>query len=491
MLNTRKMFFAMASMSLMAVGAYAQSCAVTSVPLALRPEGLAETTGNIVLTCSSLSAGGATVLVTLNANISNTTTVNAQAVFNSDPAVFGVLNTAIPNSISFPAGNLVSGSNTITISGIRVNASTVAPNTAITATIIVTSGPAVLPLSPNPTTVGFVLPASYTFSVVGGSSLTASPLPGSPSLPICVTNSSITGFLRFTELFSGVFRTQANEGPGATNATQLAVTFANIPSGVTLLVPNQTFTTGNNVISISGVGSATSSTISTGYTPATGDTAYAGTYGAPTGSTVTFTIVTDSINTVDTLSIPFIARFTGSPTNGTGTATALGTLAPSSSTSFPRFITTGTTANLFTTATCSTTLLWPYVTNAAGFDTGVAISNTSADPRGTAAQSGTCTINYYGAFESGAALPSAATTSTIAAGRFAAFSLSAGGSGVPALASAGFTGYLIGVCNFQLAHGYAFISDLGARNLAHGYLALIIPGTGSRVSGSGTETLDN
>jgi hypothetical protein len=39
-----------------------------------------------------------------------------------------------------------------------------------------------------------------------------------------------------------------------------------------------------------------------------------------------------------------------------------------------------------------------------------------------------------------------------------------------------FQGYMIAVCNFQYAHGFAFVSDVGARNLAMGYLALIIPG---------------
>ena len=41
--------------------------------------------------------------------------------------------------------------------------------------------------------------------------------------------------------------------------------------------------------------------------------------------------------------------------------------------------------------------------------------------------------------------------------------------------SPNFQGYAFAVCNFQFAHGFAFISDLGARNLAMGYLALIIP----------------
>ena len=38
----------------------------------------------------------------------------------------------------------------------------------------------------------------------------------------------------------------------------------------------------------------------------------------------------------------------------------------------------------------------------------------------------------------------------------------------------GFSGYIIAVCNFQYAHGFAFVSDVGARNLAMGYLALVM-----------------
>ena len=33
---------------------------------------------------------------------------------------------------------------------------------------------------------------------------------------------------------------------------------------------------------------------------------------------------------------------------------------------------------------------------------------------------------------------------------------------------------MIAFCNFQFAHGFAFISDVGTRNLAMGYLALIL-----------------
>jgi hypothetical protein len=36
----------------------------------------------------------------------------------------------------------------------------------------------------------------------------------------------------------------------------------------------------------------------------------------------------------------------------------------------------------------------------------------------------------------------------------------------------GFQGYVIAVCNFQYAHGYAAVTDLGLRGLFSSYLAL-------------------
>jgi hypothetical protein len=52
----------------------------------------------------------------------------------------------------------------------------------------------------------------------------------------------------------------------------------------------------------------------------------------------------------------------------------------------------------------------------------------------------------------------------------------------------GFEGYIIAVCNFQLAHGFAFVSDVGARNLAMGYLALVVT-TGTSARNNETESL--
>jgi hypothetical protein len=110
-----------------------------------------------------------------------------------------------------------------------------------------------------------------------------------------------------------------------------------------------------------------------------------------------------------------------------------------------------------------TTLLFTFVTNQAGFDTGIVIANTSADPFGTTPEDGTCTLTYFGPNA-----PAPQPSGTIAAGKL--FTTLASSS------APNFQGYLIAQCDFSLAHGFAFISDLGARNLAMSYLPLVLPG---------------
>jgi hypothetical protein len=158
------------------------------------------------------------------------------------------------------------------------------------------------------------------------------------------------------------------------------------------------------------------------------------------------------------------------PTPTTAFSAAAGSAA-SSTLTVPRFIADATAARtLFNINGCRTVLLYPYVTNIQGFDTGLAIANTSTDPFGTGAQAGSCALNWF----QGANNPAVGNTGNIASGTV--FTT------LTSTAAPGFNGYMIAVCSFQYAHGFAFVSDLGARNLAMGYLALVIPdpGTGSR-----------
>jgi len=129
----------------------------------------------------------------------------------------------------------------------------------------------------------------------------------------------------------------------------------------------------------------------------------------------------------------------------------------------PRFVSNSTAGNLFSIIACATHLLYPFVTNQAGYDTGIAIANTSQDPYGTSTQTGTCVVTPFGAPTSSAFT----TPADVAPGTVWANLVS--------VMFPGLQGYLIADCAFQYAHGFAFITKVGGVDLAEGYLALIIP----------------
>jgi len=58
---------------------------------------------------------------------------------------------------------------------------------------------------------------------------------------------------------------------------------------------------------------------------------------------------------------------------------------------------------------------------------------------------------------------------------------------------ANFQGYVIALCNFQYAHGYAAVTDLGLRNLFSSYLALELSngGVGSPRNLGGASGIEN
>jgi hypothetical protein len=64
--------------------------------------------------------------------------------------------------------------------------------------------------------------------------------------------------------------------------------------------------------------------------------------------------------------------------------------------------------------------------------------------------------------------------------------ISAGG-GIPA--TPGFQGFIIAQCNFQYAHGFAFISDYGANKVAEAYLALVMDSNMGSRTGASSELL--
>ncbi len=187
------------------------------------------------------------------------------------------------------------------------------------------------------------------------------------------------------------------------------------------------------------------------------------------------------------------------PPAGSSSSTIAAWATASSSLNIPRFSDTSTAINAYSITICQTVLLFPFITNIDGFDTGIAISNTTSDPFGTKTQAGVCQLYAYGATGQPTSQPACSSSST-ATGLFCMPGTGTSGYVVntgttsATLASAiapGFEGYIIAVCNFQYAHGFAFVSDVGARNLAMGYLALIVNNGAITRSVPAAESLGN
>jgi len=300
--------------------------------------------------------------------------------------------------------------------------------------------------------------------------------------------------------------------------TRLKAVFNNVPAGIRLFV--STTNVNNNAIAVpvpvpaAGAALPNTNLINTGYAqlvssetindgttggvffpavsstdvPSTGNTPIVEIPVVNGSATAVWEVINTNPNTIDALKFGVYSTYSSnvaqnSPPAGTATVnlsfaptptaafTAAAAAAASGTLSIPRFVAdTSAARNILNINICRTILLYPYVTNIQGFDTGLAIANTSTDPFGTGAQAGGCNLNWY----QGANNPAVTPTGTIASGTVY--------TNLASLAAPGFNGYMIAVCNFQYAHGFAFISDLGARNLAMGYLALVIPdpGTGSR-----------
>jgi len=410
------------------------------------------------------------------------------------------------NSVTFQGVPIeappAAGSRTYRITNIRANASAVATNlpAQIIANVSV-SGSTSLPLANPQRIVGAVM-SGLSF---GGGGIT---------VPQCValsTTSQLASMsqlasLVYTENFSSAFRTRTSAGadpggnaiqqapgvdynaesgfifpglPGSGLAdfgTRLKAVFQNIPPGASVWVSTTS-------IGASAASGAQMTLSETGpYFPVASTTTFSGInlvqLPVVNGTAKAFFEVTAaSPASIDSYFFAVFFNFTAALDPAAPPATVSGgfadtqsafplgdpTQAQSSAFPVPRFVDTSTPATFISVVRCQTLLLFPYVLNQGAFDTGLAISNTSSDPVGTPAQSGICTLSAYGANA-----PPPVVTPNVAAGT--SYTL---------LASTlfpNFEGYVFALCNFQFAHGFAIVSDIGARNLAMSYLALVLPG---------------
>jgi hypothetical protein len=363
---------------------------------------------------------------------------------------------------------------------------------------ITTSNPSTLPITSN--TAAQVVATSYKSLIVTVS--------GATSFQQCFTNSGLAATITFQKAFGSAFRprvngvtpttpttvlpqdvvafgyntesgyynpllttltTSAGSAGLADTDTELQVIFGAINTGVSVTVPPTIPAAIPTDGSLYAVLVATS----------TVDTSGTVTPDASGNAVAIYEVLQANVsNPSETLAVPISISYTANPGAGSpalGTSTVDGAYAPTSTVTtassgpIPRFAYTPNPQPDFTIVKCATHLLFPYVTNVAGFDTGLAIANTSQDPYSTSVQDGTCQLNWYGA---GGPWAPTITPSVTNGTTWASTAM---------LLQPGFNGYVIADCQFQYAHGFAFVTRVGAVDVAMGYLALVIPDYPPRV----------
>lgn len=536
MADFRKWFLVLAVLALVVVPASAQTpftCTATpgSTPT-IRDAGLTELVGDVVLTCSGGDPSAPPITTNFQIFMSPTQVTNkvkagtpaecptgipcvtdALAIITNEQGepvlqtshpnpgagiVVGLLQSNLAagdapntrNSILFPAITLPQGSTSfIRITNVRVVAPPVS-NIAIPTQVFefVSTNPAgVVPIANSTLVVAFVQPG-LQFAARDASDNA----PANLSFTQCNAeprdeDPGYDFIAKFTEGFPLAFKTQAQEtgrvpaplaaaiggtvmpDPTASDGTLLTVRFSNIPAGVQIFVTSGPVSPGTSV----GINATLITPAQVSISNGSGQATWRITENDPTASSAQKSIAFG----IDIVFTPNTSA--GLPgLTGTNPGSVAGLFSPVSTVDFasttaaiPRFRDDPRNASVFTIVPCVTNLLFPFLTSQAGFNTGIALVNTSLDNAGnnqpfdTDTQSGTCTVYYFSVDENGTDVsPAPQETRPIPAGNMVAFN-------VPA----NFQGYAIARCNFQFAHGFAFISDVEGGLGSQGYLALVIP----------------
>jgi len=275
-----------------------------------------------------------------------------------------------------------------------------------------------------------------------------------------------------------------------TNSTQFVVWMEAIPttvSGIAWPASVTNATTGAQLVLQSNTFDATSGTALAIYS-----------YEA-TNQTGLSDIVVESFNVVPVVVLK-AGTTTGTINAGVtlapATGAASGCAAPSATPSRPRFLQMFESDAIATNnppddphrpyaqvIRCNCYLLFTYATATTSFNTGIAIANTTGDTGPFGAneapdQLGRITFYFY---DRAAGFVGATTT---------AADIQSGRSFVELLSNllptgvTSFSGYVIARADFQFCHGFAFIADNNFANIAHGYIANVIPDPAIKAIGS-------
>ncbi|MGD1069014.1 MAG: hypothetical protein ABSB15_02655 [Bryobacteraceae bacterium] len=464
------------------------------------------------------------------------------------------------STITFTGVNIPADTN-VAVQNVRVNASLAPSGTssfAITETMTITTAGFLnysnlgTPLQVGVVQTGFSVPKLSATNANGAPFLPANPAiyyicTGNP--PSSAANPILSFSIAETQNFSGAFKVQASAGQvtlsdqgsnvnpaaitlnngtvqngaganaaigAATHGDRWQVVFSNVPSGVTIYLPLTIVGTalgggGNLTLTLGTQGATGAQKLATATNPKPAGGAWAGPNVAPytpsgNGTITAWYDVATSDNVTANLSfavVGYVYAAAGFSTSPTPAITASLTPAPTTGSDIPTFANQNyPTLTLNAFAACATDLLFPFVSSA-GFDTGIAISNTGTDPLGSAGAGtgapGGCTLNFYGSVSGGGTVPGPTAAPFLQGPQLGVLPSPAAPNytGTFLLSSVvpNFTGYIIAQCNFLYGHGFAYIDygGLGApTSTALGYLAQVLnPGRGAAEAAAGFESTGN
>ncbi len=222
------------------LSAQAVLCIVTSSPQLLRPEGLAERSGDIVLNCSGNPGQTVTVNLTLNssANITNrllaNNSIDLQVSEDGVPAT-GVIQLNSNNGVNINGLTLTipsSGTTVLDISNLRVNASQLA-GSAERITIGASNG--ALSLNQNTVTVGLTNQPSLFATIATLNATQAINVPGATDIGSFFGNQNPYFSTRITEGFPTAFTPR---DATSSNGVRFIIQYGGYPAGARVFVPD-------------------------------------------------------------------------------------------------------------------------------------------------------------------------------------------------------------------------------------------------------------
>jgi len=485
--------------------AFAQlSCSVASTPVSRDTDtGHTEVVGDLIFNCAGGGTATTTATMTIDygVTITNNTSfpvgkpisiVNTSGSFvgGNSPTIASVNNATGQVVINIP-GQAAPALGSFTLTGVlaSLNAS---GKTTLVANVSVSPGNNVLIVAGqnNATVITSILPGILAPVITPNTGGAGNLLASFPANPAGV------GFsVRIRENYIDMYRSAAQYNSGfvnpSTQGVSLLLTFAGIPTGVSLGTCNTTVTSGAvNVTFASGSTiTSTNNTVTIEWT----------------GAGPSLTAIDDVIFACTTVSASSSATIPLTPGSITMTATlaptgnALGNnnsvLTSNTTGQIPRYANNPLPSPPLTViniTAAQTNFLIPFVVAESGFDTGIAIANTTLDPFGTTngarPQNGNLTFSIFP--RTGSSCTVTPSTSTVGVGLTSAGILEAGrtysvllsellrvtGSNCPTT----MTGYIIAVANFPLGHGAAFVTNFTGFTSASNVLIMFPPNTNPR-----------